>query len=233
MSKRHIEYNWDDTGRLSIDVFGQHLATLRYSPSEVAIAHALFALETPKFKGQIERVREDHQDVKVTTYNVSFDSVRDLVLSNDFGVNYNSNYTPSEGRLCPLTEKDFAAVSRYIQENMMTGNLAQVSEGYKAAANILKSEERHRDEIKALILAFYLDLSGCCGAPHIDLSVAIKSIQAVESLCLTEEELSSMYFAIVRDDITPFHTMSVTESFDIFKLCLASEFEEAKKNVEW
>lgn len=125
-----------------------------------------------------------------------------------------------EGELAVLTSK----CRSYIR----TGRIDQYSGTLKELASLFLRERRFDDQMKMLVLSFYIDLSGFGRAAYIDRNV-IKQLQ--DALALNEvdfKNLEQSYFTWVQPGMITQHTMSIKDSWYLLRLCLDGKTDQAE-----
>ena len=98
-------------------------------------------------------------------------------------------------------------------------------------AAALSEEGRRHDELKALMLSFYFDLSGVSSGPAVNRNAAKRAREAVAALPINQHEMEELYLDTIRQDTVPRPIMSVRDSLFIFEMCLEGRFDEAEEAV--
>ncbi len=101
---------------------------------------------------------------------------------------------------------------------------------FKMAAE-LREEGLRVDELKALMLSFYFDLSGVASGPAVNRNTARRAADAYAASGLHWHELETMYLATIRPDTTPRHIMSVRDSLYVLGICMEGRCDEADEIV--
>lgn len=115
---------------------------------------------------------------------------------------------------------NYGLLSRGLQDAYKTGDWERASETLRLMAYILETEKKHTDELKALMLSFYLDLSGMARSPFTNSDTVDRMRRAYRLSGMSEGELTVLYFDTVREDTLPNHYLTLTGSFRMFTYCL-------------
>lgn len=116
-------------------------------------------------------------------------------------------------------------------QHLRDGDLGSCAKDLHLMAAVLKKEGRRRDELKALMLSFYFDLSGVGSDPSVNRDTADSALRAVSALKIRLYEIEELYLDTVRRDTVPRPIMSARDSLCIFEMCLEGRFDEAEEAV--
>lgn len=97
----------------------------------------------------------------------------------------------------------------------------------KIMGDVLCREGKRADELKVLMLAFYIDLSGTSQKPFIDKASVGHIKSAVVQLKFDEHQIRELYMDTARADATPCHIMTVSDSLYLLELCISGRNTEA------
>lgn len=122
-------------------------------------------------------------------------------------------------------DEEFERLSKESQEHMKCGRLRDLSDTYMQMAAVLDSEGKYADELKVLMLAFYLDLSGVREEPFVRSEMPELARSALLNSKLSKRAMVDMYLEAIRRDSAPSHTMTVLGSLRVFNLCLLGRTE--------
>jgi len=125
-------------------------------------------------------------------------------------------------------DKSFADLSAKCRRYIREGHIALYSDTLKEMAGLLEENGRFLDELRILILSFYIDLSGFGRAPYIDKSLPAMLQTAIYNSGLERHELCELYLKVIQPDVVSKHTMSVSESLYVFQLCIDNKVEQAE-----
>lgn len=107
------------------------------------------------------------------------------------------------------------------------GELGKCGKDLFVMSTHLREEGRRVDELKALMLSFFLDLNGVSSGPAINRSTAKRAADAFGASGLGRNEMEELYTDTIRGDTVPKPIMSVKDSLYIFEVCLEGRTEEA------
>lgn len=130
--------------------------------------------------------------------------------------------------------EDYREIARAYNLCLRTGRFSQALCALREMANIRRCEGCDADEMKLLMLAFYIGTSGCAGEPKIEAWVADAAQDNVER---NREHLSDVmsgqsYLDTVKEDTTPSHIMSVQDSRYLFELVSAGCVKDAENALQ-
>lgn len=129
---------------------------------------------------------------------------------------------------------NYGLLSRGLQDAYKTGDWERASETLRFMAYILETENKHKDELKALILSFYFDLSGLTRQPFTNNDTIDRMRRAYQLSGMTEGEVTILYFDVIREDTLPKHYLTLTGSFRMFTYCLfgkSRKFDEVMSHL--
>lgn len=126
-----------------------------------------------------------------------------------------------------MNDKGFSELSSECRRHLKSGRLDLYAIDLKCMGDILGREDRHIDELKVLMLAFYIDLSGVHQQPFIDRELPKYIRSAVIRSELDAHQFRELYMETVRTDTTPSHVMTVNDSLYLLELCLSNREDAA------
>lgn len=124
-------------------------------------------------------------------------------------------------------DAEYKRLSQKGQEFMRTGNLHLYSATLKQMSNILLEENKRIDQIKVLMLAFYIDLSGIGTGPYIDTIFAEEMRKALVATQMDLYQFRELYLDTIRADATPRHTMKVSDTLYLLEKLLTGRGDVA------
>lgn len=127
-------------------------------------------------------------------------------------------------KLCGYEE--YAA--RY-NRHLQSGQLGCCGEDLYLMAAVLRQEGARRDELKALMLSFFFDMSGTGSGPAVNRNTARRAKEAVDVESIGTHEMEELYLDTIRKDTVPAPIMSVRDSLYIFEMCLDGRYDEAEE----
>lgn len=202
MPKKNIRYEWDETGTLDIRVDGNQNATLRYRPSSQFVQETLAKFSKTAGNGS---KTESH---KLTTPETKSSQNGSKCLINGFSdrLSYSVN----------VPRTSFADLSKEARYNMRKGNWVSLVKNYEQMAEILHIEGKYYDELKCLLLAFHIRLSGAGECSVADDSIVGKSKEASRLAKMSLGCVIDLYKSEIDSHITPTHLYSVDEACRIY-----------------
>lgn len=129
---------------------------------------------------------------------------------------------------------EYAKYAKRYNQCLRSGDLKSALEVLREMADIRRREGCDADEMKLLMLAFYIGTSGCAGEPRIEVWVAVA---AQDNVTRNREHLwdvisGQVYLDTVRKDTTPSHIMSVQDSRYLFEMVAAGLVDAANQAIQ-
>ena len=106
--------------------------------------------------------------------------------------------------------------------------IGQCAKDLYLMAAALREEGRRHDELKALMLSFYCDLSGVGSEPAVNRDAAKRAAETVAECGIDRYEMAQLYVDTIRKDTVPTPIMSVKDSLYIFEVSIDGGFDEAE-----
>lgn len=128
--------------------------------------------------------------------------------------------------------KDFAALSKLSSEHLKSGMTAEYIRDLQEMAEILEREGRHLDELKVLILAFYIALNCDETIPAIDRGLVDLICKAATKTGASKYDVGELLLATVHSDTAPKKIFTPRDSLYVLELCMNEEWHEADAIVE-
>lgn len=129
-------------------------------------------------------------------------------------------------------DKAFMRISMNCRRHLKEGKLDEVALDLDEASLIFEEEGRLLDELKTLMLVFYIELSGVSCTPFINSLVLLRTENVVLRLGFDSYQVGELYMETVRSDTTPRHIMTVRDSLYLLELCLSGRKKEADSLLE-
>lgn len=140
----------------------------------------------------------------------------------------------------------FMELSHASHESLQKGEYGEYRNSLFSMSEILRKEKKYQDQLKLLLLVFYIDLAGYSSleqckfmldesfdfpffpitpiiAPGISRNIRI----AADRLSMDFKSVISYYRTIVSDSMLPAHLYSVKESEKFLKICLSDGVDSA------
>lgn len=128
---------------------------------------------------------------------------------------------------------EYSRCAKKYNRCLRSGDLGMALDALRKMADIRRREGCDADEMKLLMLAFYISTSGCAGEPRIEEWVAVA---AQDNVSRNSEHLwdvisGQAYLDTVRKDTTPSHIMSVQDSRYLFEMVAAGLTDAANQAI--
>lgn len=128
---------------------------------------------------------------------------------------------------------EYSRYAKKYNQRLRNGDLRSALGALREMAAIRRREGCDADEMKLLMLAFYISTSGCAGEPGIEAWIATA---AQDNVSRNREHLwdvisGQAYLDTVRRDTTPSHIMSVQDSRYLFELVAVGLVDAANQAI--
>ena len=154
---------------------------------------------------------------------------------------------PSADKYSELSpDEQYRQYGALIQAHLRSGNYAGYRNDMYASSEILKKEGKYADQLRNLLVVFYLDLSGfssvqeaiiiCKGSlaptpPFIAPSVA-KNIKTASTKCqFDNDQVLSFYRSFISESMVPVHLFTLSETETILRKLLTDGCDAATKAI--
>lgn len=240
MNEEPLVFEWPDTGRLEIHPSGKRAVTLRFTPSEAAILDGLRkAGVEPRYGDFTTGHPHTHEKQPEAFCAIPGGSGADLgfTITKPGGIITQRRGSDTERPLFDTEDTDMMTeklcgyeeyAARY-NHHLQNGGLGACAEDLFLMAAALREEGRRHDELKALMLSFYFDLSGTGSGPAVNRNTAKRAHEAVTAAGISVHEMEELYLDTIQKDTVPAPIMSVRDSLYIFELCLGGQHDEAEE----
>lgn len=126
----------------------------------------------------------------------------------------------------------YGMLSELNREYLKNGELSAYSSNLRKMATILNNEGNHKDELKHLMIAFYIDVSGWNGKSQIDWEMVTDIIIAYSRIGCSADELKTLFMGIVKSDIVPIGILDPEEGFEVLSKCCLKMLDFNKTSNE-
>ena len=109
-----------------------------------------------------------------------------------------------------------------------TGQISMYSSTLKEMAILFRENEYTKDQLRVLILSFYIDLSGFSRASFIDRSLIQQLQTTLQENSIDVDVLEKMFFEWVHSDIIPQHALGLKDCWYLLRLCAEDKIEQAE-----
>lgn len=120
----------------------------------------------------------------------------------------------------------YAELSKKLHQQYRVGDWLGASATLRRMALVLHEEMKYRDELKVLVLSYYIDLSGMAAEPFACSALWKRVGQLTTMGKISPKEVENIYFDALTGRVTPLHTMMKSESYKLFRSCV--EINESK-----
>ena len=113
----------------------------------------------------------------------------------------------------------YRMLSESNKELLQEGHLDKYADNLVAMAKIHREEGNFKDELKHLMIAFYIHLSGWNARTYIDWQIVHDICFVTVKLFKTKSEIREFYESVVSEDIVGDCIFLPSEAFEIFLNC--------------
>ena len=124
---------------------------------------------------------------------------------------------------------EYRSLSQKGQEFMRSGNLLGYAAVLKQMSHILLAEEKRTDQIKVLMLAFYLELNIIGISQYIDDGSVGKMREALTATRMDIYNFRELYLDTIRADTVPFKHFTASDSLYLLELILTGRKSDAEE----
>lgn len=107
------------------------------------------------------------------------------------------------------------------------GQISMYSSTLKEMADLFRRNDRIKDQLKVLVISFYIDLSGYSRASFIDHELVKQVLTAMQSNSIGTRELERSFFEWIQPDMISQHALGVKDSWYLLRLCVEGKVEQA------
>ena len=109
-----------------------------------------------------------------------------------------------------------------------TGQISMYSCTLKEMADLFRRNDCTEEQLRVLVLAFYIDLSGFGRASFIDHGVVERLLTAMQYRNIDIAELERSYFEWIRSDMISQHALGLKDCWYLLRLCMEGKTEQAE-----
>lgn len=123
---------------------------------------------------------------------------------------------------------DFAELSQASARHLRAGLMAEYADDLRQMSKILEQEGRHADELKVLLLEFYVMLN--CGEtiPAIDRELVSSIRKAAAAAGASKYDVEELLLATIHDDTAPRRNFTPRDSLYVLELCMNGDWGRAE-----
>ena len=124
-------------------------------------------------------------------------------------------------------EEEFTSLSAKCKNFIRTGQISMYSCTLKEMAELFRRNDRIYDQLRVLVVSFYIDLSGFGRASFIDRKLVDQLRFAVQSTVIDIEALERSFFEWIDPDMMPQHALGQKDCWYLLRLCAEGKVEQA------
>lgn len=124
-------------------------------------------------------------------------------------------------------EEELTALSIKGKKYIRSGQISMYSSTLKEMADLFHRNNRIKDELKVLVISFYIDLSGFSRASFIDHALIEQLQSAMQLASIDIKELECSYFVWIQPDMMSQHALGVKDSWYLLRLCAEGKVVQA------
>lgn len=208
----HLDFDWEDTGKLDVEIIEGQSATLRFAPSMSFIDSTL-----AKFRSTSHNQRKQNDNP---------------ISSPEAKMPQNPSHSllEAEARRVKMedTNTEFKELSVKSHDALKSGRLDQYVIILEQMSKILNLESKRTDELKLLMIAFYVRLNCPIKRMPLNIDALQQAKYAADEIGLTPLQIKKIYFDAISENITPIHRITVKGSYRLFDLCMRGLWERAR-----
>lgn len=133
-----------------------------------------------------------------------------------------------EGKGCA---RDFAELSKASARHLRAGLMVEYMRDLRQMSEILNLEGRHADELKVLLLEFYVMLN--CGEtiPAIDRELVSSIQKAAAAAGASKYDVEELLLTTIHDDTAPRRRFTPRDSLYVLELCMSGGWAGAESII--
>lgn len=124
-------------------------------------------------------------------------------------------------------KEELTALSTKCKKFIRSGQISMYSTALKEMAELFCRNELIKDQLKVLLISFYIDLSGFSRSSFIDRELVIQVQTLIQSYSMDIHELEQLFFEWIQPDMMSQHALGVKDSWYLLRLCAEGKVEQA------
>ena len=124
-------------------------------------------------------------------------------------------------------EEELTSLSAKCKNYIRSGSISMYSATLKELADLFHRNDRTKDQLKALVISFYIDLSGFSRAPFIDRKLIERLQTSLHCNFIDEGELERLFFEWIQPDMIMQHSLGVKDCCYLLRLCIDGKADKA------
>ncbi len=126
------------------------------------------------------------------------------------------------------SSRDFAELSRASARHLRAGLMAEYIGDLRKMSEILEQEGRHADELKLLLLEFYVTLNYGETVPAIDRELVSSIRKAAAAAGASKYDVEELLLTTILDDTAPRRNFTPRDSLYVLELCMSGDWGGAE-----
>lgn len=124
-------------------------------------------------------------------------------------------------------DEELTTLSAKCKSYIRAGRISMYSNTLKEMADLFRRNDRIKDQMKALVISFYIDLSGFSRASFIDHELVARIQTAMQLNSVDIRELEQLFFEWIQPDMISQHAFGVKDCWYLLRLCTEGKVEQA------
>ena len=124
-------------------------------------------------------------------------------------------------------EEELTALSLKCKSFIRSGQISMYSGALKEMADLFRRNDRFMDQLRLLLISFYIDLSGFGRASYIDHAIIEQVQTAMLFNSIDMQELERLFFDWIQPDLIFKHALGTKDSWYLLRLCAEGKVEQA------
>lgn len=125
----------------------------------------------------------------------------------------------------------YSELSKKLHQQYRVGDWLGATATLRRMALVLHEERKYRDELKVLILSYYIDLSGMVAEPFICSGIGKRAKYLLGVGNVSKEELAQIFFSTLQGRVTPKHLLAKYDCFVLFNGSLNFSHRKVLENL--
>ena len=124
-------------------------------------------------------------------------------------------------------DEEFALLSAKCKSFIRAGHISTYSCTLKEMAELFRKNDRVYDQLRVLVVSFYIDLSGFGCASFIDRNLVEQLQTAIQLAFIDIAALERSYYEWIDSDMMPQHALGRKDCWYLLRLCAEGKIEQA------
>lgn len=124
-------------------------------------------------------------------------------------------------------DEELTALSSKCKNYIRTGQIIMYSSALKEMAELFRRNGYAKNQLRVLVISFYIDLSGFSRASFIDRGLVQQVQTAMQLNSIDVRELEQSFFEWIQADMISKHALGVKDSWYLLRLCVEGKVDQA------